>query len=108
MLLERAFIQGISRDQHNHLLALLEHNQPARPTPSAALSLEALNLDTLSEREHEVLKLIAVGYSNKAIAKRLDISLNTVKTHTKNINSKLNVSSRVQAATKARDLGLID
>jgi len=62
----------------------------------------------LSEREHDVLTLIAAGYSNKAIAKRLDISLNTVKTHTKNINSKLNVSSRVQAAAKARDLGLID
>jgi LuxR family maltose regulon positive regulatory protein len=102
-LLEQAFSQGISREQHNHLLATLEHNQSNRPTPSGITSLEAL-----SEREHDVLTLIAAGYSNKAIAKRLDISLNTVKTHTKNINSKLNVSSRIQAAAKARDLGLIE
>lgn len=108
-LLEQAFAQGIHRDQHNHLLALLEHNQPTnQATSRAALNLETLNLEALSEREHDVLTLIAVGYSNKAIAKRLDISLNTVKTHTKNINSKLNVNSRVQAAAKARDLGLID
>lgn len=104
MLLEHAFSQGISREQHNHLLAAVEQNRPI----NTRTTFETLNLEALSEREHDVLLLIAAGYSNKAIAKRLDISLNTVKTHTKNINSKLNVSSRVQAAARARDLGLID
>jgi len=112
-LLEQAFSQGISREQHNHLLATVEQNRPVtnpltNPVTKRTTSLKTLNLEALSEREHDVLTLIAAGYSNKAIAKRLDISLNTVKTHTKNINSKLNVSSRVQAAAKARDLGLID
>ena len=64
-------------------------------------------LEPLSERELEVLRLIAAGLSNKAIAKRLDISLNTVKTHSKNINSKLAVNSRLQATVKAQTLGLI-
>ena len=103
-LLEQAFAQGISREQHNQLLATGEQNRPI----NTRTTFETRNLEALSEREHDVLLLIAAGYSNKAIAKRLEISLNTVKTHTKNINSKLNVSSRVQAAARARDLGLID
>lgn len=103
-LLEQAFSQGISREQHNQLLATIEQNRPIHTRTTFA----TLNLEALSERENDVLLLIAAGYSNKAIAKRLNISLNTVKTHTKNINSKLNVSSRVQAAARARDLGLID
>jgi LuxR family maltose regulon positive regulatory protein len=103
-LLEQAFSQGISREQHNQLLATIEQNRPIH----TRTTFETLNLETLSERENDVLLLIAAGYSNKAIAKRLNISLNTVKTHTKNINSKLNVSSRGQAAARARDLGLID
>lgn len=52
----------------------------------------------LSRREHQVLKLIAAGDSNKMIARRLDISLHTVKRHVANILAKLEVSSRMQAA----------
>lgn len=104
-LLAHAFREGISREQHHYLLATLEQTQPVT---TRTTSMETKHLEALSEREHDVLTLVAAGYSNKAIAKRLDISLNTVKTHTKNINSKLNVSSRVQAAARARDLGLID
>ncbi|UCE23113.1 MAG: response regulator transcription factor, partial [Candidatus Aminicenantes bacterium] len=58
-------------------------------------------------RELEVLTLIAGGLSNQEIARKLFISLNTVRTHTKNINSKLNVHSRTQAAARAKELGLI-
>jgi len=64
-------------------------------------------IESLSERELEVLQLIAAGLSNKAIAEKLFISLNTVKTHTKNINSKLNVNSRIKAAARAKALGLL-
>ena len=64
-------------------------------------------LENISERELEVLHLIAAGLSNREIADKLFISLNTVKTHTKNINSKLDVNSRIKAVTRAKELKLI-
>jgi LuxR family maltose regulon positive regulatory protein len=64
-------------------------------------------LDPISERELEVLHLIAAGLSNKEIAEKLFISLNTVKTHTKSINSKLDVNSRTRAVARAKELGLL-
>jgi LuxR family maltose regulon positive regulatory protein len=63
--------------------------------------------ESLSDREIEVLKLIAAGLTNQEIGERLFISLNTVRTHTKNINSKLDVHSRTQAIARAKKLGLI-
>jgi LuxR family maltose regulon positive regulatory protein len=64
-------------------------------------------VETLSERELEVLYLIAAGLSNSEIADKLFISLNTVKTHLKNIYGKLNVKSRTQAVARAKELGLL-
>jgi len=64
-------------------------------------------MDQISERELEVLHLIAAGLSNREIADKLFISLNTVKTHTKNINSKLNVNSRTKAVAQAKELGIL-
>ena len=64
-------------------------------------------VEPLSEREFEVLHLISTGLTNQEIAKRLFISLNTVRTHTKNINSKLNVHSRTQAVARAKERGLL-
>lgn len=61
----------------------------------------------LSSRELDTLKLIAEELSNQEIADRLFISLNTVKTHLKNINIKLEVDSRTKAVAKAKELGLI-
>ena len=62
----------------------------------------------LSTRELEVLLNIADGLSNKEIADKLFVSLNTVKTHTANIYSKLGVKSRTQAISKAKSLNLIN
>jgi len=62
--------------------------------------------EPLSYREGEVLRLIAAGLANKQVARRLDVSLNTVKTHARNIYGKLGVTSRTQAAARARELGL--
>ena len=64
-------------------------------------------MDSISNRELEVLRLIAAGLSNKEIADKLFISLNTVKTHTKNINSKLDVNNRIRAVARAKELGLL-
>jgi two-component system, NarL family, response regulator LiaR len=61
----------------------------------------------LSKREYEVLKLINQGLSNQEIADRLFVSLNTVKTHTSNLFSKLEVKRRTQAIQRAKELGLI-
>ena len=61
----------------------------------------------LSQRELEVLQLIAQGSSNLEIAERLFISLHTVKTHARRIHSKLGVERRTQAVAKAKTLGLM-
>jgi len=61
----------------------------------------------LSTRELEVLLNVANGLSNKELAEKLFVSLNTIKTHTANIYSKLGVKSRTQAISKAKTLNLI-
>ncbi|MCH7801936.1 MAG: response regulator transcription factor [Chloroflexi bacterium] len=63
--------------------------------------------DTLSDREIEVLQLIAGGSANKQIAAELTISESTVKTHVANIFQKLNVSHRTEAVTQALQRGII-
>ena len=75
------------------LVNLLQTGQPA----SAAASM----LDSLTQREHEILNHLAQGQSNKVIARALDISYDTVKLHVRHILSKLNLSSRVEAAVFA-------
>jgi NarL family two-component system response regulator LiaR len=62
---------------------------------------------TLTEREMEVLKLIAKGYSNERIAEQLVISLGTVKGHVSNILSKLHLVDRTQAAAYAWQEGIV-
>ena len=64
-------------------------------------------VDELTERESEVLRLLAQGYANKTIARTLYISEDTVKTHIRHILGKLNVQSRTQAILAAIRLGLV-
>jgi NarL family two-component system response regulator LiaR len=64
--------------------------------------------EALTERETEVLRLLAQGQSNKEIARTLSIGEKTVKTHVSSILSKLNVSSRTQAALHAVRIGLVE
>ncbi len=61
----------------------------------------------ISPRELEVLQLMAEGYSNQEIADRLFISLNTVKTHTSNLFSKLDVKRRTQAIQRGKELSIL-
>ena len=61
----------------------------------------------ITEREFEVLELLAAGRSNKEIAQALAVSLNTVKTHIARLFEKLRAARRTEAILKARELGLI-
>jgi DNA-binding NarL/FixJ family response regulator len=75
--------------------------QTPRPRASEAL------VEPLSERETEILRLVAQGASNREIAARLFIAEGTVKNHLTSILGKLGVHDRTQAALRARDLGLV-
>jgi DNA-binding NarL/FixJ family response regulator len=63
--------------------------------------------DPLTERETEILRLMSGGYSNKEIARSLDVAEGTVKNHVSNILSKLGVRDRTRAVLKALELGLV-
>jgi LuxR family maltose regulon positive regulatory protein len=78
----------------------------AGPTVPPPLRGEAL-VDPLSEREVDVLRLLASELSGPEIARHLVVSLNTVRTHTKNIYAKLGVGTRRAAVRRAEDLGLL-
>ncbi len=80
--------------------------QPGAPSARPSPSQQPL-LEPLSERELEVLRLIADGLSNPEIAGRLYLSPNTMRAHTYNIYGKLEVHSRTQAVARARALGLL-
>jgi ATP/maltotriose-dependent transcriptional regulator MalT len=64
-------------------------------------------LDPLSERELELLRLVAAGKSNREIAAELFLALGTVKSHLHNIFQKLDANSRTQAIVRARELDLL-
>lgn len=61
----------------------------------------------ITQREHEILGLIAEGLSNREIGERLFVSENTVKTHSSRLFDKMSVNRRVQAVQKGKELGLI-
>ena len=75
--------------------------------PSFALDAGKLKELGITQREHEILGLIAEGLSNREIGERLFVSENTVKTHSSRLFDKLGVNRRVQAVLKGRELGLI-
>ncbi len=79
---------------------------PSVPSVPPVPSVPSLS-EPLSPRELEVLGLLAAGLSNQEIAERLVVSLNTVKTHVKNIYAKLDAGSRTRAIARARELGLL-
>jgi LuxR family transcriptional regulator, maltose regulon positive regulatory protein len=106
-LLRRTVRNGFHPEYARQLLAIMEDpslklspkNNPQTPPTSL--------MAPLSEREINVLQLIAAGCTNKEIAHKLFISLRTVKYHTTSIFNKLNVNNRAHAAVRARELGLL-
>jgi LuxR family maltose regulon positive regulatory protein len=115
-LLRQAATQGIAPNYTGRLLAATRAEEqrsmgardpegrlsPLHPRTSALLLIQPL-----SERELEVLRLLATSLSAPEIAEELVISVNTVRSHIKSIYSKLNVHRRMEAVQRARELGLI-
>jgi DNA-binding NarL/FixJ family response regulator len=70
-------------------------------------TIQAASLDRLTAREHEVLRLLAEGQTNREIAAHLSLSIGTVKIHVEHIIAKLGVSDRTQAAVRAVASGML-
>jgi LuxR family maltose regulon positive regulatory protein len=106
-LLYDALSRRIAPDYVRELLAAfpIAEQEQARLVQTQAPEFELV--EPLSEREIEVVQFIAEGLTNQEIASRLFLSPNTVKVHTRNIYGKLGANNRTQAATKARDLGIL-
>ena len=65
-------------------------------------------MQSLTARERDVLRLVAAGINSRDISKRLGISYTTVRTHIRSVGRKLDVHSKIEATAKARELGLVD
>jgi LuxR family maltose regulon positive regulatory protein len=106
-LLYEALSHGIAPDYVQRLLAAFPIDEPVKADPPKSQTPETKLVEPLSEREIEVLQLIAEGLTNQEIATRLYLSLNTIKVHTRNINGKLSVNNRTQSVARARTLGIL-
>ena len=105
-LLQQAATRGIAPGYAGRLLAALELERKGERLDPAAGVLTPI-VGPLSEREMEVLRLMAAGCSNREIADELVIAIGTVKRHTANIFDRLDVRNRTEAVAKARQLGLL-
>jgi LuxR family maltose regulon positive regulatory protein len=105
-LLTEANAHGIRADYIGRLLAVLKGEQLKSEDNSRLPSGQPL-VEPLSQRELEVLRLIAQGLSNREISEELFIALITVKGHNQRIFSKLQVQRRTEAVARARELGLL-
>jgi LuxR family maltose regulon positive regulatory protein len=92
--------RGIAPDYVGRLLTTVGA-QPARPTAAAGM------VEPLSDRELDVLRLLATDLGGPDIARELVVSLNTVRTHTRNIYTKLGVNNRRAAVRRATELDLL-
>jgi LuxR family maltose regulon positive regulatory protein len=98
-LLEVAATDGIMLDYVHRLLATFQTSNTDNLTTQL--------LDPLSARELEVLRLLPTNLTGPDIADKLMVSLSTMRTHTRNIYSKLDVNNRSSAVIKAQELGLL-
>ncbi|MDR6224057.1 LuxR C-terminal-related transcriptional regulator [Desmospora profundinema] len=107
-LLSEAAAYGIMPEYIDQLLNVFEEEQKrvdksSLPPESPVQPL----MEPLSERELQVLQLVAQGLSNREISERLFLALSTVKGHNRNIFNKLQVQRRTEAVARARELGLL-
>jgi len=95
------------RLKDNNLSAFVKRLLEAMPGESVKFKPALAHEEILSDRELEVLRLLAAGQTYKEIGQQLFLSLNTVQFHVKNIYGKLLVNKRMQAIEKAREMKLI-
>jgi LuxR family maltose regulon positive regulatory protein len=105
-LLSDAAARGITPDYTARLLAALEAEEQKGEDESHLPPTQSL-YEPMSQRELEVLRLIAQGLSNREISERLFLAVITVKGHNRNIFRKLQVRRRTEAVARARELGLL-
>ncbi|MBO6522331.1 MAG: response regulator transcription factor [Balneolaceae bacterium] len=113
----RYFVRDLSTEAFVFIIALMfaglglwvgqKLTAPKRAPDEFQKNEKALDFLGISERELEVLELVAEGLSNKEIAGKLFVSINTVKTHLSRLYEKLEVNRRTQAVEKAKSLRLI-
>jgi len=105
-LLSEVAANGIMPDYAGKLLAVFKAEE--QKSEDISYQPTAIPLDEpLSQREREVLRLIAQGLSNREISQRLFLALDTVKGHNRIIFGKLQVQRRTEAVARARELGLL-
>jgi LuxR family maltose regulon positive regulatory protein len=107
-LLYEVISQDIEQDYLQQLFANVPVKNPEQRDQPSAQSHRSEWIEPLSDRELEVLNLVADGFTRSEIADQLVLSLNTVKTHARNIYNKLGVNNQMQAVGKARALGLLE
>ncbi|MCA1706891.1 MAG: LuxR C-terminal-related transcriptional regulator, partial [Actinobacteria bacterium] len=106
-LLYEALSHGVESDYVRRLLAAFPVAEPEQTMSSPSRVSGSELVEPLSERELEVLQLIAEGLTNQEVATRLYLSLHTVKVHARNIYGKLGARSRTQAVAKGKALGIL-
>jgi LuxR family maltose regulon positive regulatory protein len=106
-LLAEALAAGLEPTYVRRLLAAFPLAESAQMIVTPASGLDSTLVEPLSEREREVLRLIAEGLTNQDVASKLYLSLHTVKVHARNIYAKLGVTSRTQAVARGRALGIL-
>lgn len=99
---------AVLRSFISDILLAFEPEASPRTGPHSTKRHATLLLDPLSQRELDVLGLMATGKSNANIAEKLHISENTVKWHARNLFGKLRAKNRTEAVVLAQDLGLLD
>ena len=105
-LLLEAASRGIRPDYIARVLAAFE-GESKEERQAASIPAPSSLIEPLSQRELEILKLIALGLSNREIGERLFLALDTIKGHNRRIFDKLQVQSRTEAIARARALGLL-
>jgi LuxR family maltose regulon positive regulatory protein len=106
-LLSEATARGIAPDYTGRLLAAFPDFAVMSITQSTIHNPKSKMVESLSQRELEIVQLIAQGLSNHEISERLFLALSTVKGHNRIIFDKLQVQSRTEVVVRARELGLL-
>jgi len=106
-LLYEALKHEMMPDYVQRLLAAFPKTCPKEGNSTSPRVDQSELVEPLSDREIEVVELLAKGLTNQGVAEKLFLSVHTIKTHTRNIYGKLNVNNRTQAVNRARTLGIL-